>query len=730
MMKTAAAVLLSLILFPACREAADPDITAAEALTRRILPRNHGAVGFEKLPGQENGDRFTLRSEGDRIVIGGNSAGSMAFGLNYYLKNYCDLTVTWYRRDTLREPDRLPQVTGTVEASAKVPHRFFLNYCTSGYSLNWWQWEDWERLIDWMALNGVNMALATTAQESVWYKVWSNMGLSRGEILSYFTGPSYLGWHRMANVDAWHGPLPESWLEGQLRLQQRIVARERELGIRPIFTSFTGHVPGVLKEHYPGADISRLNPWGGFGEAYNTYYLNPEDPLFGRIQEAFMQEQERLFGRSHIYGADPFNELDPPDWEPDYLARAARLTYESMARFDPEAVWLQMAWVFYHKRKHWTPERLRAYLTAVPEERLLMLDYYCDRTEIWRRTESFYGRPFIWCYLGNFGGNTMLAGDLHDAGSKLDSAYRSAGPGFSGVGCTLEGLDVNPFMYEYVLDRAWDLPLSDREWIERLADRRLGHGDEHMRKAWRLLCDSIYREASTNRSSMVCARPDLKGYGKWNSSKLCYDNRTLLQAWGELLAARGSDSPSYRFDCVNIGRQCLENHFGKLAARNLEAYRRGDRTGVETASAEMLDLLDDLEALLGSDGYFLLGKWIADARRWGETAPEKAYFERDARNILTTWGGRKQSLNDYANRCWAGLVGSYYKPRWEMFREALIRSLDEGKPLDEEALRERMYDFEWEWVGRTDPFPAEPQGDPVALSRRMYGKYRKKIAGN
>ena len=71
-MKTAAAVLLSLVLFPACREAADPDITAAEALARRILPRNHGAVGFEKLPGQENGDRFTLRSEGDRIVIGGN----------------------------------------------------------------------------------------------------------------------------------------------------------------------------------------------------------------------------------------------------------------------------------------------------------------------------------------------------------------------------------------------------------------------------------------------------------------------------------------------------------------------------------------------------------------------------------------------------------------------------------------------------------------------------------
>lgn len=61
-----------------------------------------------------------------------------------------------------------------VVVEAKVDNRFFLNYCTYGYSMPFWKWKDWERFIDWMALNGVNMPLAITGQEMVWYKVWKN----------------------------------------------------------------------------------------------------------------------------------------------------------------------------------------------------------------------------------------------------------------------------------------------------------------------------------------------------------------------------------------------------------------------------------------------------------------------------------------------------------------------------------------------------------------------------
>lgn len=694
---------------------------AAAALARRILPRLGAGIRFVHVPSDR--DRFVLEMHGDELHISGNSAVSMAFGLNCYLREYCRVTVTWYRRDKIDEPKRLPAVEGRVEREARVGNRFFLNYCTYGYSLNWWQWDEWEHFIDWMALNGVTMALATTGQEAVWQRVWRRFGLDDDTIRGYFTGPSYLPWHRMANIDAWHGPLPQSWIDGQLELQRRIIARERELGIQPVFTSFTGHVPKALKTLFPDADIERLNPWTSFERPYNSYYLNPAEPLFNRIQQAYMQEQRRLFGESSVYGVDPFNELDPPSWDPEYLARAARLTYESITQFDKDAVWLQMAWVFYHKRRDWTPERLKAYLCAVPDGKLLMLDYYCDKVELWRSTESFYGQPFIWSYLGNFGGNTMLAGDVKDVSRKLDRAYAEAGRNFVGIGCTLEGMDVNPFMYEYVLDRAWTQLYDDAGWIDRLADRHSGRIDVHYRQAWQILYDKIYCAPSGNRSAAVCARPNMKGRSKWSSPHLDYDNRDLLRVWEQLTLARPERTASSRFDCVNIPRQCLENYFGNLNERCIAACRIGDRETVARLSARLLELLDDIDRLVAADAYFLLGKWIADARRMGTTTAEKDYFEIDARNILTTWGGRGYSLNDYANRTWSGLVSDYYKERWRRFYDRLQSG---GEP-DEDALLQELQDFEWEWVGRKGGFAERPRGDAFRLCRSLYTKYAAEI---
>lgn len=133
-----------------------------------------------------------------------------------------------------------------------------------------------------MALNGVNMPLAITGQESVWYNVWRSMGMTDEQVRSYFTGPVYLPWHRMANIDVWCGPLPKEWLDGQVVLQQKILARERALNMRPVLPAFAGHVPKQLTELFPKADIKRLDPWDGFQEECQTYFLNSEDPLYAK----------------------------------------------------------------------------------------------------------------------------------------------------------------------------------------------------------------------------------------------------------------------------------------------------------------------------------------------------------------------------------------------------------------------------------------------------------------
>ena len=252
----------------------------ARALAERLLAGEASRFEFRELPVAV--DSFTLSSEGDKIVIEGNNANSMAVGLNYYLENYCLTTVSWFASDPIEMPKSLPPVDKKVGAQAKVKMRFFLNYCTYGYTMPFWGWSEWERFIDWMALNGVNMPLAITGQESIWYNVWRKLGLKDDEIRSYFTGPAHLPWHRMSNIDAWQGPLPKSWLENQKTLQKQIVSRERELNMTPVLPAFAGHIPGALRRLYPNLKATDVSRWAGFEKNYSCTFLNPLDPLSSR----------------------------------------------------------------------------------------------------------------------------------------------------------------------------------------------------------------------------------------------------------------------------------------------------------------------------------------------------------------------------------------------------------------------------------------------------------------
>ena len=92
-----------------------------------------------------------------------------------------------------------------------------------------------------------------------------------------------------------------------------------------------------------------------------------------------------MFGTDHIYGVDPFNEVDPPSWEPEYLAQVSSDMYKSLVAVDPDAVWLQMTWMFYHDRKLWTAPRVKALLTGVPSDKLVLLDYHCENVGKVRR---------------------------------------------------------------------------------------------------------------------------------------------------------------------------------------------------------------------------------------------------------------------------------------------------------------------------------------------------------
>ena len=717
----AAALLLTAA---ACSSPETPDTQAASALAQRVLGKASRQFVFEQLEADQ--DVFRLESRGGKTVISGNNANSMAVGLNHYLKYYCHTTVGWFVSDKVNLPKRFPRLEEPVEISARVPERFFLNYCTFGYTMPWWTWKDWEHFIDWMALNGINLPLAITGQESIWYQIWTELGLTDQEVRSYFTGPAHLPWHRMLNIDRWGGPLPQSWLEGQAALQKQIVARERELNMRPVLPAFAGHVPPELQRLYPEAQIERMSDWAGFALEDFPHFLDPMDPLFPKIQKLFIEKETEIYGTDHIYGIDLFNEMIPKSWEPDYLARVSRQVYESLEAADPDGVWLQMTWLFYNERKYWTPDKIEPYITSYPAEKSLLLDYYCERMEVWQRTEQYYGVPYIWCYLGNFGGNTYLAGQIEEVNKRLENTFANGGVNLRGIGSTLEGFDCNPFMYQYLFEKAWDFEAhKDLEgYANVLADSRCGKVDPNARAAWSKLLKDIYIDRSVpGHSPIHNLRPSFKRSSSYHSSvKFTYKNEDLKEVIRLLLAAEGEGS-AYEFDLVNLTRQWLSNGFEANFAAYKQAWEQKDKPQMDSLRNEMLGTFDKLEELLSSQTYFLVGKWIADARSWGASEAEADYFETNARNLLTSWGDRGNLLTDYADRTWAGLISTYYKGRWERFFQAVDEACEKGEDFDQEhedRFCEQMKDFEaaW-WQQRPGTFQATPSGNSIELVKKF-----------
>ena len=707
---------------------------AAKALLHRIVPAYEHQIVFETVQSDSTGDAYELQTVGNTLHIRGNNANSMAVGLNTYLKLYCHVSISWYKDDHIILPVVMPKVHELYHKKARVQKRFFLNYCTYGYTMPWWTWQDWEWFIDWMALNGINMPLAITGQEAIWYKVWKQFGLTDLQIRSYFTGPAYLPWHRMANIDHWDGPLPQSWLDGQLELQKKIVKRERSLNMIPVLPAFAGHVPALLKTKYPAAKITSLGEWGDFDTTFQSYFLDPFDTLFNKIQHAFLKEQTRLFGTDHVYGTDPFNEVTPPSWEPNYLASAADVIYKSITASDSKAQWMQMSWIFYYMRNKWTDPRIKSFITAVPQDKMILLDYFCENTEVWKFTNSFYGQPFIWCYLGNFGGNTMIAGNLKEVEYRLENALTHAGSNMQGIGSTLEGFGVNPIMYEYVFDKVWSNgSVSVQDWVKDWSARRYGRSDLNVTAAWQLLINSAYAyKDGLGQATLTNARPSFKGHGSWTTNnEIGYQNQDLVKAWDLLLQAKQETGNSaYEFDVTNVGRQVLGNYFTKLRDQFTEAYTTKDLPVLEVKGKEMITLLFDLDSLLSTQESFLLGKWLNQARAMGVNDAEKRYYELDAKRIITTWGEKGKGLNEYANRSWAGLTATYYSARWNLFIEKVISSVKEHHDFDEKVFLKEVIDLEEYWVQDHASYVEHPKAGCMDVNRALFDKYADKIRAN
>ncbi len=223
-------------------------------------------------------DFFELDQNRGKVVVRGNNYISVATGINWYLKYHAGIHLSWNGM-TAQLPKKLPAVVNPERHETSQALRYYLNYCTFSYSAAFWDWERWQQEIDWMAMHGVNLALAITGTEAVWRDMLMELGYTKEEVNEFIAGPAFLAWWQMNNLEGWGGPNPDSWYAQQEQLQKQILARMREYGIEPALPGYAGMAPRNIGEKL-GVKVTDPGEWCGFPR---PAFLMPTDDNFERI---------------------------------------------------------------------------------------------------------------------------------------------------------------------------------------------------------------------------------------------------------------------------------------------------------------------------------------------------------------------------------------------------------------------------------------------------------------
>lgn len=679
------------------------------------------------------------------IIIRGNSWVNIAVGINWYLKHHAGIHISWNNMN-VKLPAVLPVVKQKERHETDLKLRYNFNYCTFSYTMAFWDWNRWQKEIDWMALHGINMPLAAVGTESVWRNMLLKLGYSEEEVGKFIAGPAFLAWWEMNNLEGWGGPLPLNWYKQQEALQKKILARMKEMGMKPVLPGYCGMVPHDAKQKL-GLNVTDAGRWNSYQRPAN---LSPTDSRFAEIADLYYKELTRLYGKSDYYSMDPFHESGN-DAAVDY-GKAGEALMSAMKRANPHAIWVVQGW----------NENPRPQMIAnLKVGDLLVLDLFSESRQNFKdfctgkntsgtgkkdfstsKKEGIYGKhQWLFCLLENFGGNVGLHGRMDqllnnfylatgkkDTQKQENSSLLTLHSSLKGWGFTMEGSENNPVMFELMSELPWRAEkITKEDWIREYCYARYGVHDATIEKAWILLAQSIYNCPKGNiqqgtHESIFCARPSLNSYqvSTWSLMSNYYDPEDTRQAAILLtsVAEKYRGNNNFEYDLVDICRQALADQGRKQYLKAMADYKSFSRQEFKKDSNRFLKMILLQDKLLGTRPEFRLGRWIEEARSLGKTAEEKDLYEWNARVQITTWGNRicadNGGLHDYGHKEWQGLLKDFYYLRWSTFMKSLASqlSLQNTPQID-------WYGLEEPWTLQKSPYSSKAEGSPIDVAKEV-----------
>ncbi|WP_316817645.1 alpha-N-acetylglucosaminidase [Pedobacter nyackensis] len=694
------------------------DFTPLKNLVSRQIPWLGGKVVFSQIK-ENGGDRFEISTKNNKLYVEATSKSAAGQGINWYLKYYAKQMIS-LDGDNIKPLSSLPVIKNKEIHASWADKRYAHNYCTFNYTMSFWGWKEWERELDWMSLNGVNVALALTGVEEVWYNTLKQFSFTATEIDDFIPGPAFHAWWLMGNLEGWGGPMPERMRKDKVVLQQKIIKRMHELGIEPELHGFYGMVPKSFLQKFPQAKVVDQGKWaGGFDR---PAMLDPSDPLFKKVGDVYYQELKKLYGNDIKYfGGDPFHEGGKAGGID--VEAAAKNIQQLMQQHYKGSTWLLMGWGGNPKAD---------LLAGLDRKYTMVQDLFGEARNEWEKSNGFNGFPFMWNIVNNFGGKEGMYGKLDRLLQEPQRAAKKYPNTFAGIGVMPEGIADNPIVYDMMFSMPWMAPSNDaKHFVQTYPQYRYGKYNAAAVKAWEFFLQTAYFSHAESQEgpteSLLCARPslDIKSVSTWGTRRISYDPALFESGVKYLMDAAGSfkNVPTYRFDLIDAVRQMIANKSQIFHTRMREAYLAKNAKAYANASKSFLKLILLQDNLLKGDQRFMLSTWLKQARAAGYDKASKDLCERNARLLITIWGpdtNPSTDLHEYSHREWNGLLKTLYYNRWKLFIDQQQMVLD-GKltnpvPID-------FFTIEKKWANELGGnFPETPEADYVSLVKNIYNQ--------
>ncbi len=457
-----------------------------------------------------------------------------------------------------------------------------------------------------------------------------------------------------------------------------------------------------------------------------TFILHPaQEELYREIGRRFIEAYAAEYGPIDSYLADTFHELAVPvtaGHRYDDLDRFGRTVYAGIKAVNPNATWVMQSWLFVSD-PFWNPPSVEALLRGVPNDRMLILDYSNDvkprpgdgfTPEPWKRDHAFFGKPWAVGMAHTFGGNNNVKGDLARMAAEPAATLASPNRGnLTGWYMCPEGIETNEVVYELMTDAGWQsAPIDFLTWIPAYTRARYGPCPPAMQQSWQLLQQSAYS------AHVWMTRQAWPGEPTLTPAAVSVDAGPVFVRATELFLSCADalgHQPLYRNDLIEFVAQAAGGWIDEQLTLATEGIRSKEPAAARLHAEAALAMMLKIDAIMHLHPDRRLETWVDAARAQAAAPDEAAAYDRNARQLITTWGWPE--LYDYASRVWSGLTRDYHAARWRAFFASQFDAGD-GPAFSLDV-------WQQSWLARPyTPSAPTPVTDLIAVARGMMATCR------